>query len=72
MFFDEHHPPHFHIEYQEYEASINIEDGMVKGEMPRRALNLVFDWLDLHRDELMENWESIRATGKYNKIDPLK
>ena len=25
--------------------------------MPRCALHLVFDWLDLHNDELMENWK---------------
>jgi len=72
MFFDEHNPPHFHIEYQDYEASINIEDGTVKGEMPRRALRLVFDWLDLRIEELIENWNSIRKTGKYNKVEPLK
>lgn len=72
MFFDDHNPPHFHISYQNYEASINIENGTVKGEMPRRALKLVFDWLDLHKDELIDNWKSIQETGEYNKIDPLK
>ena len=41
MFYDDHVPPHFHIEYQEYEATVNIKDGLVKGEMPRRALRLV-------------------------------
>ena len=72
MFFDDHNPPHFHIEYQNYEAIVSIEDGTVKGEMPRRAINMVFDWMDLHRDELFENWESIKKTGEYKKIDPLK
>jgi len=72
MFFDDHNPPHFHITYQEYEASVNIENGIVKGEMPRRALKLVFDWLDLHKDELFDNWKSMQETGEYNKIDPLK
>lgn len=72
MFFDDHSPPHFHIEYQDFEATINIEDGTVKGEIPRRALSLVYDWLDLHKDELIENWKSIQETGKYNSIAPLK
>lgn len=40
--------------------------------MPRKALKLVFDWLDLHKDELITNWNSIQKTGKYNKINPLK
>lgn len=72
MFFDDHNPPHFHIEYQEYEATINIEDGTVTGKMPRRALRLVFEWLDMHKDELLKNWNSIKETGDYSKIDPLK
>ncbi|RLD53916.1 MAG: transcriptional regulator [Bacteroidetes bacterium] len=71
MFFDDHNPPHFHIEYQDFEAAINIEDGIVKGEIPRRALKLVYEWLDLHKDELIENWNLLNKTGEYKKIDPL-
>ena len=56
MFFNEHNPPHFHVKYEEYKAEITIKDGIVTGKLPRRALNLVFEWLDLHRDELLENW----------------
>lgn len=26
MFFDEHNPPHFHVEYNEYNAVIRIAD----------------------------------------------
>ncbi len=40
--------------------------------MPRRALKLVFDWLDLHKDELIQNWKSIKETGEFNKIEPLE
>ena len=43
--------------YDDYQAEITIKEGIVRGEMPRRALRLVFEWLDLHRDELLENWE---------------
>ena len=46
-------PPHFHVRYNEYRATIDIQTGEVTGQMPRRALHLVFDWLDLHKEELM-------------------
>lgn len=55
-----------------FQAIINIEDGTIKGEMARRALALVYKWLDIHKDELFKNWESIKDTGKYNNIEPLK
>lgn len=72
MFYMDHNPPHFHIEYQDYEATIDIDSGIVKGEMPRRALNLVFEWLDLYEQELFENWELAQQRKPLNRIEPLK
>ena len=35
MLFNEHNPPHFHVEYGEYKASISINDlALVKGDLP--------------------------------------
>ncbi len=72
MFFNEHNPPHFHVKYEEYKAEITIKDGIVTGKLPRRALNLVFEWLDLHRDELLENWKRGENRERFIKIEPLK
>ena len=41
MFFDDHDPPHFHVEYREVDAIIFIQDGRMKGELPRRAIKMV-------------------------------
>ena len=72
MYFNEHNPPHFHVKYGEYNAIVTIEDGIVTGSLPRRALNLIYDWLDLHKDELMENWRRLENCESFLKIDPLK
>ncbi|MGL4228639.1 MAG: DUF4160 domain-containing protein [Tannerellaceae bacterium] len=72
MYVSEHNPPHFHVWYENYKASITIEDGIVTGSLPRRALNLVFDWLDLHKDELLQNWKRLQEFESPNKIEPLK
>ncbi len=72
MFYNDHNPPHFHAEYQEFEATIEIESGIVKGQIPRRALKLVFEWLDLHKEELLLNWEKIEQRKSLEKIEPLK
>lgn len=51
--FLDHNPPHFHAKYQKDKISVDIKDGKVKGEMSERALRLVLEWLDQHRDELL-------------------
>ena len=30
------------------------------------------EWLDLHRDELMEDWNLARSEEPLNQIDPLE
>ena len=70
MLFDDHNPPHFHVRYGEYRAVITIQDGTVKGTLPRRALNLVFEWLDLHRGELLDNWRRIEERQELFKSEP--
>jgi len=66
------HPPHFHAKYGEYQISVNIQTGVIEGKFPPRALKLVFEWHSKHVDELLDNWNSIMATGEYNKIEPLE
>lgn len=71
MYFPEHNPPHFHVRYNEYHASIDIQTGKVTGEMPRRALKLVYEWLDMHKEELLENWYKLEKGSVPSKIQPL-
>lgn len=74
MFVKDHAPPHFHAKYAEYRALINIDTGeLIDGSLPRRALRLVQDWTELHREELNKNWiESQKDNPEIIKIDPLK
>jgi len=43
----------------------------MEGELRRRALNLVLDWAELHRDELLDNWNQCRAKETPKPIAPL-
>lgn len=72
MYWNEHAPPHFHAEYGEFEALINIQTlEIVKGELPRGAAILVKEWAFLHRDELMEDWKLWEQLQTPKKITPL-
>lgn len=71
MFIQEHNPPHFHVRYNEYRALIDIQTGELTGNLPRRVIALVYEWLDEHKDELMENWNRIGRGEELKKIKPL-
>ncbi len=42
------------------------------GSLPSRALRLVREWLDEHRDELVANWERARAGQPVSPVAPLR
>jgi len=72
MNWDEHNPPHFHVEYAEYKASILIQECIIdNGYLPNRQLKLVLAWCEIHKDELMQNWELSRIGQPLNQINPL-
>ena len=72
MYFNEHNPPHFHIEYNEYKASIDIKTfGVIDGKVPSKVLGLVVEWAEDNQNELFENWNNLKTTGEYMKIKPL-
>ena len=73
MYWNEHNPPHFHAQYQGKEALINIKTlEVVEGYLPRRGLSLVLDWAELHKDELLQNWNLCESKNHPNKIQPLR
>ena len=61
MYYNDHAPHHFHARY-----------GVVEGEFPRRALNLVVEWYTLHEAELLENWNRARDRLPLIRIKPLE
>jgi hypothetical protein len=72
MYYRDHAPPHFHAIYGEHEATFDIITGtMLEGLLPRRARNLVEDWLVLHRPELLANWHLATQQQPLVGIDPL-
>lgn len=72
MYFDDHAPPHFHAVYGEFEAVIDIRAlSIIRGSLPRRALQLALDWAELHQAELAADWELCAAKQAPKLIEPL-
>ncbi|MCI1016853.1 DUF4160 domain-containing protein [Herbaspirillum sp. C7C2] len=73
MFYRDHSPPHFHVRYAEYKAVIDLKKLLlIEGELPRRALELVLDWAELHQIELMEDWMLCQNLKAPKPIAPLE
>jgi len=73
MFFNDHAPAHFHAEYAEHKAVIDIQTlKILQGDLPRRAAQLVLDWAELHQEELLEDWQLCQSKQQPNPIAPLK
>jgi hypothetical protein len=72
MYFNDHHPIHFHARYGEHEALVRIDTlEVIEGKLPRRAQALVLEWAAGHREELLQNWEKARRGEPLAKIAPL-
>ena len=75
FFFDDkkHHLPHIHVNYGEYDAVIDIENGdILEGELPRNKMKLVQAWIEIHSEELLADWKLATQGQTPYKIDPLK
>lgn len=68
----EHNPPHFHATYQGYNAVFNLEGDLTDGDMPKKQRKLISAWAEIHKEELLANWElAIKEQPLYN-IAPLR
>ncbi len=59
--------------WQGNEAALNIgSNQIIWGYLPTGKLLLVNAWIEIHREELIANWNTGKQTGEYFKLDPLR
>jgi len=44
---------------------------VMKGVFPFKQLKLVLAWCEIHREELLKNWENAQLHKELYKIEPL-
>jgi hypothetical protein len=71
MFFRDnrrHHAPHIHVRYQGEAASIAIDDGRIlDGSVPQKQPKMVQAWIEIHKEELLVDWDLT-----VNGIEPFR
>jgi hypothetical protein len=72
MFYDDHNPPHIHVEYQGKKALFDFRGNIHGGNLQSRtAVRLIREWIDLRNEELIEDWELAKHGKEIKKIAPL-
>ncbi len=68
-----HHLPHIHVRYQGAEAAVSIDDGSVlEGSLPSKQIKMVQAWIEIHKDDLLIDWELAVNGDEPFRIAPLQ
>ena len=69
----QHNTPHIHVRYQDSKAIFAIHTAeMIEGNLPKKQQNLVVAWMEIHKDELIADWDVAVDGEQPYKIEPLK
>ena len=75
FYFDnrKHSLAHLHAEYQDNKIVISIPDAeILEGKFPPNKLKLVLAWIEIHKDELLADWNLAVNGEELYKIEGLK
>lgn len=70
VYWDDHPPSHFHVEYGEYRAQIAIDSlRIINGYIPNAQLRKVIAWAKPRRNQLLEAWIKCQSDLHPGKIE---
>ena len=69
----QHKLPHIHVKYSGDEVIVSIPEGdVLEGSIPSSKMKLLQAWIEIHKEELMADWELAVSGEQPYKIDPLR
>lgn len=67
---DRHHLPHIHVKIHKFTSIVKYKQLVdLQGDLPANKLRLVLAWMEIHKDELMANWELAKNGKLYLKLN---
>ncbi len=69
MYYNDHNPPHFHVQGCDCDAVCNIKTFMIEGEISKNTSGKVRKWANIHQLELLVIWEK---TQKHLSLGTIK
>ncbi|MCY4475885.1 MAG: DUF4160 domain-containing protein [Chloroflexi bacterium] len=72
--YPDHPPPHIHVRYSGAESTVDIVDCRFRApqRLTPRVMRHIREWVELHRDELLESWDRAQSGVPIGKIPPLR
>ena len=68
-----HQRPHVHAYYHDEAAVFALETlECLGGSLPRPQRRLVEAWMEIHREELIRDWDLLQSGQPPVKIEPLR
>jgi hypothetical protein len=72
MFYADDAPPHVHAEFAGNKALFDLRGNVLRGDSgSRTAVRLVREWIDIHSDDLDQDWALARGRQPLRRIAPL-
>jgi Domain of unknown function (DUF4160) len=72
VYFEDHSPPHIHVQYAEHHAVVDILTGeILGGSLPPRCAKLVEEWRQARLAELHAAWDAAQNSELPVRIEPL-
>ncbi len=69
----QHKLAHIHAKYQGDEVVVSIPEGdVLEGSIPPQKMKLLQAWIEIHKDELVADWELAVSGEQPYKIEPLR
>ena len=70
---NQHKLPHIHVKYNDDEAVYAIPLGnLLEGSLPLNKQRLLKAWIEIHKEDLMADWQLAVNGSLLFTIDPLK
>ncbi len=68
-----HKRAHIHARYQNHEVVIGVPEGdVLEGRLPPDKMKLLQAWVEIHKQELMDDWKKASIGKPISKIEPLR
>jgi hypothetical protein len=68
-----HKKPHIHVRFHNKEAVVEIPNGrLIEGGLPSSKMKLLAAWIEIHKDELVADWELAARGESIFPIEPLR